>query len=139
MAGSRTTWLAVLAGLLTLSADLAINGQPTLLFDIAFVLVCLAAALAVHPRDFFPVGVLPPLLMLGLLTLAAMVRRTFVADRGDGLIQAVVSGLAHRAGGLLTAYLLVLTVLAIRHRVRLRRRRYSKRDGSPAPTRTTSG
>ena len=139
MAGSRVTRLAVLVGLLALSLDLAVNGRPTLIFDIAFVLLCLGAALAVHPRDFFKVGVLPPLLMLGFITLAALVHRTWIADRGDGLIQAVVSGLAHRASGLLTAYLLVLAVLAIRQRVRMRRLRYSKREGSPAPTRATTG
>ncbi len=139
MAGSRVMRLAVLVCLLALSVDLALNGSLTLGFDIAFVLVCLAAALAVHPRDFFTVGVLPPLLLLGLITLVAIVHRTWVADPGDGLIQAVVSGLAHRASGLLAAYLLVLAVLAMRQRVRSRRLRYSKRAGSPAPARATTG
>lgn len=139
MAGSRVTRLAVLVGLLALSADLAINGRLTLAFDIVFVLVCLTAALAVHPRDFFTVGVLPPLLLFGFIGLVAVVHRTWIADPGDGLVQAVVSGLAHRASGLLTAYLLVLAVLAMRQRVRMRRRRYSKREGSPAPARATSG
>jgi hypothetical protein len=139
MAGSRVTRLAVLVGLLALMVDLMINGRLTLIFDIVFVLLCLAAALAVRPRDFFRVGVLPPLLLLGLITLVAVVHRTWIADPGDGLIQAVVSGLAHRASGLLTAYLLVLAVLAMRQRVRIRRRRYSKREGSPAPTLATSG
>jgi len=139
MAGSRVMRLAVLVCLLALSVDLAVNGALTLVFDIAFVLVCLAAALAVHPRDFFRVGVLPPLLLLGLITLVAIVHRTWIADPGDGLIQAVVSGLAQRASGLLVAYLLVLAVLAMRQRVRARRRRYSKRPGSPAPTRATTG
>ena len=99
MAGSRVTRLAVLVGLLVLAVDLAINGRLTLIFDIAFVLACLGAALAVRPRDIFTVGVLPPLLMLGFITLVASVRRTWIADSGDGLIQAVVSGLAHRASG----------------------------------------
>ena len=139
MSGSRVTRLTVLVGLLVLAADLAINRRLTLIFDIAFVLVCLGAALAVRPRDFFQVGVLPPLLLLGFITLVAMVRRSWIADSGDGLIQAVVSGLAHRASGLLTAYLLVLAVLAMRQRVRNKRRRYPKREGSPAPTRATSG
>ena len=139
MAGSRVTRLAALVGLLALSADLAINGRLTLIFDVVFVLVCLAAALAVRPRDFFTVGVLPPLLLLAFIALVAVVHRTWIADPGDGLIQAVVSGLAHRASGLLTAYLLVLAVLAMRQRVRMRRRRYSKREGSPAPTLATSG
>ena len=137
MAGSRVTWLAVLLGLVVLALDLTFNSRLTLLFDVGFVLLCVAAALAVRPRDFFHVGVLPPLLLLGFITLVASIRRAWIAESGDGLIQAVVSGLAHRASGLLVAYLLALAVLAIRQRVL--KRRYSKRAGSPAPTRATSG
>jgi hypothetical protein len=138
MAGSRVTRLSVLAGLGVLALNLAIFGRLNLFFDIGFVLVCLGAALAVHPRDFFRVGVLPPLLLLGFITLVALVHRAWIAEAGDGLVQAVVSGLAHRASALLTGYLLVLAVLAIRQRVRTKRR-HSKREGSPAPTRATTG
>jgi hypothetical protein len=138
MAGSRVTRLSVLAGLAVLAVNLAIFGRLNLFFDIGFVLVCLGAALAVHPRDFFRVGVLPPLLLLGFITLVALVHRAWIAEAGDGLVQAVVSGLAHRASALLTGYLLVLAVLAIRQRVRTKRR-HSKREGSPAPTRATTG
>jgi hypothetical protein len=141
MSGSRVTRLAVAGALAVLVLDLAINRRLTYVFDIGFVLVCVAAALAVHPRDFFHVGVLPPLLLLGLISLVAIVHSAWVAAAGDGFVQAVVSGLAHRATGLLAAYLLALMVLAIRQRVRARRRRaaYSKREVSPAPTRATTG
>jgi hypothetical protein len=138
MAGSRVTRLSVLAGLAVLALNLAIFGRLNLFFDIGFVLVCVGAALAVHPRDFFRVGVLPPLLLLGFITLVALVHRAWIAEAGDGLVQAVVSGLAHRASALLTGYLLALVVLAIRQRVRTKRR-HSKREGSPAPTRATTG
>ena len=138
MAGSRVMRLAVLVGFMVIALDLAINGRLTVIFDIGFVLLCLGAALAVRPRDFFHVWVFPPLLLLGFIALVASLHRAWVAESGDGLIQAVVSGLAHRASGLLTAYLLALAVLAIRQRVRTKRR-YSKRAGSPAPTRATSG
>ncbi len=143
MSGSRVTRLAMAAGLVVLVLDLAIFQRLTFVFDIGFVLICVGAALAVHPRDFFHVGVLPPLLLLGLISLVAIVHSGWVAESGDGFIQAVVSGLAHRATGLLAAYLLALGVLAIRQRVRARRRRaaeaYSKREVSPAPTRATTG
>jgi len=143
MASSRVVRLAVLGGLLVLALDIAINGHLTLIFDIGFVLLCVWAALAVRPRDFFPIGVLPPLLLLGLITLLAIIHTAWVAQPGDGLIQAVVSGLAHRATGLLTAYLLTLAILAIRQRVGRKRARpnsgYSKRVGSPAPTLATTG
>ncbi len=136
MSGSRVIRLSVLAGLLLLMIDLAINRHLTLVFDIGFVLICVGAALAVRPRDFFQVGVLPPLLLLGLVTLVALIQRDWVADAGDGLVQAVVSGLAHRASGLLAAYVLTLAILAIRQRVLAA---HSKREGSPAPTRSTTG
>ena len=79
------------------------------------------------------------LLLLALVLLSAVVDPGWVALPEDTVVQAVVSGLAHRAGGLATAYALVLVVLVIRMRVRARHGdRYSKRDGSPAPTRVTS-
>jgi hypothetical protein len=140
MTGSRVTRLAVVAALVVLALDLAINRRLTPLFDVGFVIVCVGAALAVHPRDFFHVGVLPPLLLLGLIAFVSIVHSAWVGAAGDGFVQAVVSGLAHRATGLLAAYLLALGVLAIRHRVRAKRRAdYSKREVSPAPTRATTG
>ncbi len=138
MTGSRVARLAVLGGLVLLALNLLVFARLTLLFDLGFVLICLGAALAVRPRDFFHVGVLPPLLLLGLVTLLAVVHPESVADVGDGRVQAAVSGLAHRAGALMAGYLLALVVLAIRQRV-LAGRGYSKRPGSPAPTRSTTG
>jgi uncharacterized protein DUF6542 len=85
-----------------------------LVFDLTFVVVCAAAALAVRPRDFFMVGVLPPLSMLGIVTMLAVVDRSTVADPGDGLFQAIVSGLAHHAGSLVVGYTLTLGLLAVR-------------------------
>ncbi len=144
MSGSRVTRLAALAGVLVLSVDVAIFGHPTILFDIGFVVICVGAALAVRPADFFRVGVLPPLLLLGLMTLAALVHRAWLGPAGDGVLQAVVSGLAHRASGLLAAYLLTLAVLAarqhvIRHRREQVRQAQANRETSPAPTRSTTG
>jgi hypothetical protein len=150
MSGSRVTRLAALAGVLVLSIDLAVNGHPSILFDVGFVVICVGAALAVRPSDFFRVGVLPPLLLLGLMTLAAVLHRAWLGPASDGILQAVVSGLAHRASGLLTAYLLTLAVLAIRQQVspkqRSRRRHLAaareaqaNRETSPAPTRSTTG
>ena len=168
MAGGRVTRLAVLLGLVVLALDIALSGHPTALFDIGLVLICLGAALAVRPRDFFRVGVLPPLLLLGLITALAIAHRGWVAEETDSLVQAIVSGLANRANALLAAYALTLGVLAMRQRVRTKRRTaaglcgpvellepsrpvepiepvvldevgYANLDGSPAPTRVTSG
>jgi hypothetical protein len=150
ISGSRVLRLAALAGLLVLALDLAIHRHPSLVFDVGFVLVCVGAALAVRPDDFFAVGVLPPLLLLGLMAVPALVHPAWVGERGDGLLQALVSGLAHRATGLLAAYLLTLAVLAMRQHVvrqHARRRRPAAAErgpqpnleASPAPTRSTTG
>ena len=105
---------AGLCVLLVVLVDLALNARLTVLFDVCFVLVCVAAALAVRPKDFFLVGVFPPLLMAGTFTVLALVARRYVADPRDGLLQSVVSGLAHHAGSLVVGYALTLGILAVR-------------------------
>ena len=122
----RTLWeegrrpgrlVAVAAGLVVLLVvllDLQVFGRLTLLFDTVFVLVCVAAALGVRPRDFFMIGVLPPLLMAATIAVVAVLSRGSVADPDDGFLQTLVSGLAHHAGALIAGYALTLAVLALR-------------------------
>jgi len=148
MSGSRTTRLSVLACVVLVAADVAATGHIDLVFDLGFVAVCVATALAVRPRDFFNVGVLPPILLLVVCALLSLGYRSAIAGPGDGFVQGLVTGLAQHAGALATGYALTLGVLAMRHRVIGRRSRarrqpeetgYSNRDASPAPRRTTSG
>lgn len=115
--GLQVVALGVALALTAVVLDLALFGSVGLLFDIVFVLGCVSMALAVRPQDFFTVGVLPPLLMTGIFVLVAITRPDAIADAGDGVVQAVVSGLSHHAGALVMGYLLALVVLAIRHRV----------------------
>lgn len=100
--------------LVVVVAHLLLTDRLTWFFDVAFVLVCVGAALAVRPRDFFVVGVMPPLLMAGTMLLLAVLSRSAIADPRDGIVQALVSGLAHHAGALILGYSLVLGVLALR-------------------------
>jgi hypothetical protein len=131
----------LLAGL-----DIALTGHVERLFDSGFVLVCIAMALVIGPSDFFRVGVLPPILLLAVSVLLGIVDRAAIAPRGTGLIQSVISGLAHHAGPLAGGYLIALAVLGIRTRV-IRRHSagaapieaYSNRAVSPAPYRVISG
>jgi hypothetical protein len=123
---SRTLWeqgrqpgrllahAAALATLLVVAVDLTVTGDLSWLFDAAFVCVCLGCALLVRPRDFFVVGVLPPLLMAATVTVLAVLARDAIADARDGLLQAVVSGLAHHASTLVAGYGVTLAVLALR-------------------------
>jgi ATP/ADP translocase len=112
--GRQVVSLSALTAAATAALNLALTGELSLFFDCVFVVVCVVAAFAVRPRDFFVVGVLPPLLMLGTVLLLAVVARSAVADPVDSLVQAVVSGLAHHAGGLVAGYALALGVLALR-------------------------
>ena len=110
-------WVALLTTLAAVGVawlNVALAARLSLFFDLTFVVLCLVAALAVRPLDFFVVGVLPPLLMLVVVVMLALVAPGTVADVGDGLVQAVVSGLAHRASGLVAGYALALTMLALR-------------------------
>ena len=139
--GRQVAVLGVAVALTTAALDVWLFERITVFFDICFVLLCLALALMVRPRDFFTVGVLPPLLMVAVFALLGGTHPEVVADAGDGVVQAVVSGLGHHAGALVSGYLLCLAVLAIRHRVigQAGASQAPNREGSPAPTRTTSG
>jgi len=126
---SRTVWeegaepgremvaLGVALALTAAALDLLLTDRIGLLFDLGFVALCLGLALAVAPRDFFTVGVLPPLLMLSTFLLLAASRSQAIAQADDGVVQAVVSGLSHHSGALVTGYLLSLGVLLVRQRV----------------------
>ena len=134
--GRQVVALGVALALSGVAIDLALGGDLWLLFDLCFVGLCVATALLVHPRDFFTVGVLPPLLMLGVLVLVEATRPAVLGEPQDGGVQSVVTGLAHHAGALVSGYVACLLILAIRHRFVAHA---AKRSGSAAPTRTISG
>jgi hypothetical protein len=97
------------------------------------VLGCVAAALLVRPRDFFTVGVLPPLALTATVVTLALLDRAAVARADDSLVQAVVSGLAHRAQALALGYALALAILGLRQvALRNQGRIRPRRDGSVA-------
>lgn len=115
--GRQVVALGVALALTAVVVDQKLADGVGVLFDVAFVLACVAMALSVRPSDFFTVGVFPPLLMTAVFILVGATNPDAIADRGDGVVQAVISGLSHHAAGLVTGYALCLTVLAVRHRV----------------------
>ena len=137
--GRQVVALGVAVALTVVIVDLALVGRVSLFFDLCFITMCVALALAVRPTDFFTVGVLPPLIMVGVFTLLGFVRPEAIADPRDGVIQAVVSGLSHHSVALVVGYLLCLGCLALRQRLGQPAGQAAKRSGSPAPRRTTSG
>ena len=136
--GRQVVVLGVAVTLTAVALDMLLNSRLTGVFDLVFVALCVALALLVRPRDFFTVGVLPPLLMLGTFLLLGVVAADSVAHRSDGLVQAVVTGLARHSTALVVGYALSLACLAIRHKV-ITGVQASNRAESPAPRRTTSG
>ena len=121
--GRQVVALGAALALTFVVVDLLLIGRVSLLFDLCFVALCVGLALAVRPRDFFIVGVLPPLIMLGVFTLLGITRPAVIAHPQDGVVQAVVSGLSHHSSALVVGYVLCLAVLAVRHRVTASRRR----------------
>lgn len=115
--GRQVVALGAALALTVVAVDLALVGRVSLFFDLSFVVLCLALALAVRPTDFFVVGVLPPLIMVGVFVLLGLTRPAVIAHPEDGVVQAVVSGLSHHSGALVTGYVLCLACLAVRQRV----------------------
>ncbi|CAN5356158.1 hypothetical protein BH11ACT8_BH11ACT8_09210 [soil metagenome] len=109
--------LGVALALTAAALDLVLTSRLGVLFDLGYVAVCVGLALAVRARDFFTVGVLPPLLMLATFLLLAMSRAEAIATVDDGLFPAVVTGLSAHWVALALGNLLCLGVLAIRLRV----------------------
>jgi hypothetical protein len=116
---SRGSEVVALASALTLTAatvEIAVGGHLRLFFDVCFVAICLASALLVRPRDYFTVGVLPPLLMFGTMVLVALNGTRVIAHRHDSVVQAVITGLAHHAVALFIGYAVCLVTLVLRQR-----------------------
>ncbi len=119
--GRQVVALGVALALTCVVVDLALVGRVSLFFDLCFVALCVGLALVVRPRDFFVVGVLPPLIMVGVFTLLGLTSPDAIAHPRDGVVQAVVSGLSHHSGALVAGYVLCLVCLAIRQRVAVTR------------------
>ncbi|MDX6357812.1 MAG: hypothetical protein QOH37_866 [Nocardioidaceae bacterium] len=102
--------------LTTATVEITLVGHLRLFFDLCFVLICLAAAVLVRPRDFFTVGVLPPLLMFGTMEIVALNGPKVIATAHDGVVQAIITGLAHHSMGLFAGYAVCLGMLLARQR-----------------------
>ena len=114
--GSEVVALASALTLTAAAAEVAMVSGLGVLFDLCFVAICLTAAFLVRPRDFFTVGVLPPLLMLGTMLLVALNGVDVIAARHDNVVQAVVTGLAHHSVALFVGYAVALVTLVLRQR-----------------------
>lgn len=115
--GREVVALGVAAALTAVVVDLVLGGHLSLFFDLCFVTLCVGLALAVRPEDFFTVGVLPPLLMVGVFVLVGVSKPSVVGGPGDGAVQSVITGLSEHSVALVAGYVLCLGVLHVRQRV----------------------
>lgn len=114
--GHQVVALGLAVALTAVAIDVVLVGRLSLFFDLSFIGVCLLVAAVVRRGDFFTVGVLPPLLMLAVVTLLALVARDAVADPRDNAVQAIVSGVAHHGVALFAGYVVCLGWLGWRLR-----------------------
>ncbi|MBF4769634.1 hypothetical protein ISU10_17845 [Nocardioides agariphilus] len=114
--GRAVVALGVAVALSAIVINIAMVGRVSMFFDLWFVLLSLGLAVLVRPGDFFTVGVLPPLIMVGAFTVLAVDRPGAIATAQDGVVQAVVSGLAHHSVALVCGYALCLATLMARQR-----------------------
>jgi hypothetical protein len=115
--GSEVVALCSALVLTAATVEISLVGHLRLFFDLCFVLVCLAAAVMVRPRDFFTVGVLPPLLMFGTMLIVALNGPRVIATAHDSVVQAVITGLAHHSLALFAGYAVCLGMLLARQRL----------------------
>lgn len=106
--GRQVVSLGVALTLTAVSIDILIVGRLSLFFDLCFMVLCLGLAALVRRRDFFLVALLPPVLMTSVFGFVALVDRGAVADPGDSVLQAVVSGVATHGVALFIGYALCL-------------------------------
>lgn len=100
--------------LLAVGLNHLVTGRLGLFFDLVLVASCVLVALWVRPRDFFMVGVYPPIALGVVVVALAFADPAAVARASDPAGQAVVSGLAHHAVALVLGYGLTLGILALR-------------------------
>jgi hypothetical protein len=106
--------LGLVAAFALAAVDIALNDQLSLFFSLGFVLIGLLCALGVRRSDLFTAGVLPPLLLAAIVGVFAIAMPSAVEATSGSISHAWVAGLAHHAGGLVSAHAAALLMIALR-------------------------
>ena len=134
--GPSAIALGVALALTWLVLDTLVSTPLGALLGTGFALTCLWLALTIRPGHFFTVGVLPPLLLVGVLVLAALLRPA--ALDGDGLLDRVVGGLVDQRLALVLAWAGTLAVLLTRSATGRPLRAAAPREHPPTSPRPSS-
>lgn len=112
--GRAVVILALLATTTLAILDRSWTGRLSQFFDLCFVLVCIVAALAVRRSGLFTVGVMPPLVMVAVLAVFAVVDPGTLTAQHVGVVTTLLAGLAHHAAALVAGHGSALAILVAR-------------------------
>ena len=100
------------------AVQLLLTDALGLFFGACFVLTSITAALVVRTDGFFVVGVLPPLLLIGVLTTVGVADPSAIDAPGlaedAGLLQRVIAGIVSQAGALVIGHGAAIAVIGLR-------------------------
>lgn len=96
------------------AVDAALTGRVGLVFDMCFVIICVASALMFRPEDLYVAAAMPPLVFALTVGVVAAVSPTALIDHATGFGQGLLGGLVHGAGWLVAGYAGSLLALGCR-------------------------
>jgi len=105
---------AAVATAAVVAFDLTLTGRLSMFFDLCFVLIGLSAALLARRQGLFAVGVLPPLLLGGVVAVLAVSAPAALTSSHLAFASTWLTGLAHHGGALAATHVIVLTIVGLR-------------------------
>lgn len=98
--------------------EVVVNGKLGTLFSVGFILIAVTTPLSVDVRALFAPGILPPLLMIGVILAFAVVAPSAIPADGlatsAGTLPRLIAGIIDQATALVVGHLLALGVIALR-------------------------
>ena len=110
--------LACAAMVVVSIGDIVLDGKLGSLFSVGFILIAVTVPLSVGVRSLFAPGILPPLLMIGMMLVFAIIApSTIPADAlssDAGTLQRFIAGIIDQATALVVGHLLALGIIGLR-------------------------
>ncbi|HZK37208.1 MAG TPA: DUF6542 domain-containing protein [Aeromicrobium sp.] len=114
----QAVWLACASMAAITVVDIAVNQRIGLLFGASFVLVAITIPLSVNIGELFVPAILPPLLLIGTITVLTVIIPSSIQVDGladsAGALQRIIAGIIGQAAALVVGHLLALGVIGLR-------------------------
>ena len=98
--------------------DVVVDGKLGTLLSVGFILIAVTTPLSVDLRALFAPAILPPLLMIGIILVFAIVAPSTIPADGlvasAGTLPRLIAGVIDQATALVVGHLLALGVIALR-------------------------